>query len=171
MAEPGEIRGGMGVVGQDGGHVGTVERLEPGLIRLTQRDDPDGTGAHRHAIPQSIIAEVEATRVRLTLPAMQARAMAVGGLDPAAMEARTPAADEVPGTRNPGMSVSDMGTQGGGGTGNIAGGGTSGSTGLGGGRAHGGGTGGGATSPGHLGSGPGIPGDPNMDPSGRGDAD
>ena len=81
----GEIREHMEIIGSDGGHVGTVDRLEHGHIRLTRTDDPAGLGGHR-AIPLSAIAEVEAGRVRLTLPAQQARAMAAGGGRPDRME-------------------------------------------------------------------------------------
>jgi|GEM_PF-2308434 len=159
----------MEIVGSDGGHVGTVDRLEHGHIRLTRHDDPAGLGGHR-VIPLNAIAEVEPGRVRLRIPAMQARAMAAGGQDPDRMEeGYADTGDEA--ARDPaGIGDSSAAAANGPGSGNITGGGTTaGHTGLAGGKAHGGGTGGGGTTPGHLGSGPGFRGDPNMDPSGRGE--
>jgi hypothetical protein len=165
----GEIREHMEIIGSDGGHVGTVDRLEHGHIRLTRTDDPAGLGGHR-AIPLSAIAEVEAGRVRLTLPAQEARAMAAGGGRPDRMEEGFRNTGDAAATEPAGIGDSTHAAANGPGTGNIQGGGTTaGRTGLGGGTAHGGGTGGGGTAPGHLGSGPGFRGDPNMDPSGRGE--
>src|SRR5215218_453919 len=43
-----QIREHMEVVGSDGGHVGTVDKVEGDRIKLTKKDDPDGTGAHHH---------------------------------------------------------------------------------------------------------------------------
>lgn len=34
----------MPVVGSDGGHVGTVDKVEDGRIKLTKEDDPSGAG-------------------------------------------------------------------------------------------------------------------------------
>lgn len=169
MAQWGEIREHMEVVGADGGHVGTVDRLEQGHIRLTRRDDPDGSGEHHHTIPLRAIASVEEGKVRLTLPAQQARAMAVGGLPPEETDPGDASTGDEAGTDPGRSSMSDRAAAEGPGTGMIHGGGTTGRSGLAGGQAHGGGTGGGGTSPGHLGSGSGFRGDPNMDPSGRGE--
>jgi hypothetical protein len=156
MAESGEIREHMEVVGADGGHVGTVDRLESGRIRLTRRDDPDGSGAHHHSIPLSVISSVEAGRVRLTLPAQQARAMAVGGLRPQDVQEGAPTDDE-PGENAAGIRTSPMGDQAGTGTGMTHGGGTTGPGSL-----PGWGTGQGT-------SGRGFPDDPNMDRHGGSD--
>ena len=81
MSDGPEIREHMEVVGSDGRHVGTVDRLERGRIRLTRDDDPGGAGEHRD-IPLGLVASTEGGQVRLTLPGQQARALAVGGLDP-----------------------------------------------------------------------------------------
>jgi hypothetical protein len=157
MSGSGEIRPHMEVVGADGGHVGTVDGLERGGIKLTRRDDPDGSGRHHHMIPLSAIRMVEGDRVWLTLPAQQARAMAVGGTTPEAMEEGSAPSEE--GLARPDRTgVSPME---GGATGNIHGGGTM--------APSGGGAGG--TAAHSQGSGGGIAHDPNMDPSGRGDAD
>lgn len=162
MSGSGAIREHMEVVGADGGHVGTVDRLERGQLRLTRRDDPDGSGAHHHAIPLGSILRVEGDRVWLTLPAQEARAMAVGGLDPAGFEEGSVPVEDGTGPARLGREgISDMQGSAGGGTGNIHGGGRM--------APSGGGAGG--TASGAMGSGGGIPGDPNMDPSGRGDPD
>ena len=81
MSDGPEIREHMVVVGSDGQHVGTVDRLERGHIKLTKEDDPGGAGEHR-AVPLGLIASTEGDLVRLTVPAQRARALAVGGLDP-----------------------------------------------------------------------------------------
>jgi hypothetical protein len=55
------------VIGADGVHVGTVDRVEGSRIKLTKRDA--GTGGHEghhHFIPLSLVAEVEAGAVRLS---------------------------------------------------------------------------------------------------------
>jgi hypothetical protein len=156
MATSERIRAHMEVVGSDGGHVGTVDSLELGHIRLTRQDDPDGSGAHHHGIPLSAIGSVEAGRVRLTLPAQQARAMAVGGFSPAEVQEGT-ASDDVAGENAAGVSTSPMGDQAGSGTGMIHGGGTTGPGSL-----PGWGTGQGT-------AGQGFPDDPNMDRHGGSD--
>ena len=68
MSDGPEIREHMEVVGSDGQHVGTVDRLERGYIKLTREDDPGGAGEHR-AIPLGLIASTEGDLVRLTVPA------------------------------------------------------------------------------------------------------
>ncbi|MBR0646097.1 DUF2171 domain-containing protein [Plastoroseomonas hellenica] len=71
-----QIRQYMEVVGSDGRHVGTVDRLEEDRIKLTKQDDPDGSGRHHHFLPVSSIAAVDGPKVRLNLPADRARALA-----------------------------------------------------------------------------------------------
>ena len=39
-----QVREHMEVVGSDGGHVGTVDKVEGDRIKLTKKDDPDGSG-------------------------------------------------------------------------------------------------------------------------------
>ena len=65
-----QIREHMSVVGSDGMHVGTVDRVEGERIKLTKRDDPDGSGQHHHYIPLSKVRMVEGSQVRLEMPAM-----------------------------------------------------------------------------------------------------
>ncbi len=79
-----QVREHMEVVGDDGGHVGTVDKIEGDRIKLTKKDDPDGSGLHHHYLPVSSIEAVEENRVRLSMPADRARSMATmtGGSAP-----------------------------------------------------------------------------------------
>ena len=43
-----QVREHMEVVGEDGGHVGTVDKVEGDRIKLTKEDDPNGSGPHHH---------------------------------------------------------------------------------------------------------------------------
>jgi hypothetical protein len=158
MSDSPEIRAHMAVVGSDGQHVGTVDRVERGRIKLTRDDDPGGAGEHRF-IPLGLIASAEGGQVRLTLTGQQARALAVGGLDLSEVveDGTVPVGgDESRAERAAaaGAGVPDDGGAPGvrGGVGSAGG-------------ADPGGTGGGGTSRhGYLGGGPGIVDDPNMDP-------
>jgi ElaB/YqjD/DUF883 family membrane-anchored ribosome-binding protein len=73
-----QVREHMPVVGSDGSHVGTVDQVEGDRIKLTKRDDPDGSGQHHHYIPLSMAASVDGGQVRLTVPGSRAREMAAG---------------------------------------------------------------------------------------------
>jgi hypothetical protein len=67
MTDAASIREHMEVIGADGVHVGTVDKVEGQRIKLTKRDS--GEGAHRghhHFIPLSLVAEVEGQKVRLS---------------------------------------------------------------------------------------------------------
>ena len=75
-AHAAQIREHMNVVGNDGGHVGTVDKLEGGRIKLTKRDDPDGSGQHHHFVPVSAVESVNDNQVRLNMPADRARRVA-----------------------------------------------------------------------------------------------
>ena len=80
----GQVREHMQVLGSDGQHVGTVDKVEDDRIKLTKRDDPDGSGQHHHCLPVSAIAAIEGNDVRLNMPARQARDLATitGGSPP-----------------------------------------------------------------------------------------
>ena len=90
MDKAAQIREHMEVVGSDGGHVGTVDKVEGNRIKLTKRDDPDGSGAHHHYLPLDSVASCDGGQVRLTMPAEQAKRMATGG---AGMSGRAMGAD------------------------------------------------------------------------------
>ena len=74
-----QIREHMEVVGSDGNHLGTVDKVEGDRIKLTKRDDPDGSAQHHHYLPLSAVDAVEGNRAKLSMPAAQARGMATGG--------------------------------------------------------------------------------------------
>jgi hypothetical protein len=61
------IREHMEVVGADGVHIGMVDRVEGGRIKLTR--DGSGEGGHEghhHFIPMSLVAEVDPDKVWLS---------------------------------------------------------------------------------------------------------
>ena len=61
----------MEVVGDDGGHVGTVDKVEGNRIKLTKQDDPTGEGEH-HYLPLGAVASVQDGKVKLMMPASAA---------------------------------------------------------------------------------------------------
>lgn len=62
-----EIRDGMEVIGADGVHVGTVDRIEGQRIKLTRRDSGEGRHeGHHHYLPIGLVADVEGNKVRLS---------------------------------------------------------------------------------------------------------
>jgi len=70
------IREHMEVIGADGVHVGTVDRVEGGRIKLTKADSGQGRhGGHHHFIDLGLVAEVEGERVRLSANAAVAVTM------------------------------------------------------------------------------------------------
>lgn len=84
------IREHMEVVGDDGEHIGTVDRIEGDMLKLT-RSDPQAGGEH-HWIPAAWVTGIDQV-VRLNMPAHQAiaqwsasgpdmRSKAVGDDDP-----------------------------------------------------------------------------------------
>jgi hypothetical protein len=61
------IREDMEVIGADGVHLGTVDRVEGGRIKLTKADSGDGSHrGHHHFISTGLVAAVEGDRVRLS---------------------------------------------------------------------------------------------------------
>lgn len=61
------IREDMEVIGADGAHIGTVDRVEGDRIKLTKRDSGQGSHeGHHHYISIGLIATVEGDRVRLS---------------------------------------------------------------------------------------------------------
>jgi hypothetical protein len=62
-----QIREHMEVIGADGVHVGTVDKVEGGRIKLTKKDSGEGSHeGHHHFIPGGLVAEVEGDKVRLS---------------------------------------------------------------------------------------------------------
>ena len=67
MAGTSAIKEHMEVIGADGVHVGTVDRLESGRIKLTKRDSGQGSHeGHHHYVPTALVADVEGEKVRLS---------------------------------------------------------------------------------------------------------
>ena len=60
------IREHMEVIGADGVHLGTVDRVEGNRIKLIRPDSGVGHEQHHHYIPSGLVAEVEGDKVRLT---------------------------------------------------------------------------------------------------------
>jgi hypothetical protein len=57
----------MEVIGADGVHVGTVDRVENGRIKLTKADSGEGSHeGHHHFIDLGLVADVEGEKVRLS---------------------------------------------------------------------------------------------------------
>lgn len=63
MVDASQIREHATVVGSDGGHVGTVDHVGKGEIKLT-KSDADAGGLH-HYIPLDFVIAVEGDQVRL----------------------------------------------------------------------------------------------------------
>jgi hypothetical protein len=67
MVDTSRISEHMEVIGADGVHVGTVDRLEGGRIKLTKKDSGGGSHeGHHHFIPISLVADIEGQTVRLS---------------------------------------------------------------------------------------------------------
>jgi hypothetical protein len=55
------------VIGADGVHVGTVDRVEGGRIKLTRADSGEGSHkGHHHYVSQALVAGIEGGKVRLS---------------------------------------------------------------------------------------------------------
>jgi len=58
---------GMEVIGADGVHVGTVDELADGRIKLTKKDGGEGRHrGHNHFVSLGLVADVEGQKVRLS---------------------------------------------------------------------------------------------------------
>ena len=70
MADLSNVKEHMEVVGSDGGHVGTVDHLQDGKIKLT-KSDPAAGGEH-HYLSADHVQSVD-DKVRLARPANEAK--------------------------------------------------------------------------------------------------
>lgn len=61
-----EIKENMEVIGADGVHVGTVDRIEGDRIKLKKRDSYGMQEGHHHYIEIGFVAGVEGDKVRLS---------------------------------------------------------------------------------------------------------
>jgi hypothetical protein len=73
MTDASQIREHMEVIGADGVHVGTVDKVEGDRIKLTKKDSAaeieEGEGAHaghHHYVSIGLVAEIEDDKVRLS---------------------------------------------------------------------------------------------------------
>ena len=92
MPDMSKIKEHMEIIGADGVHVGTVDRVENNRIKLIKSDSGEGRHkGHHHYIDSSLIAEVEGTQVRLSANAEVAVATvaAIQGADTAAKTSAT----------------------------------------------------------------------------------
>jgi hypothetical protein len=62
-----EIKEKMEVIGADGVHVGTVDKVEGNRIKLTKKDSGQGSHkGHHHFLDKGLVAGVEGNKVRLS---------------------------------------------------------------------------------------------------------
>jgi hypothetical protein len=71
MTDLSAVREHMDVIGADGVHLGTVDKVEGHRIKLT-RSDGGSHGDHHHYISAGLVAEVEGNQVRLSANAANA---------------------------------------------------------------------------------------------------
>lgn len=65
MADLTQIKEHMDIVGADGVHIGTVDRVEGDRIKMTKADS-GSHGDHHHYLSAGLVAAVEDNRVRLS---------------------------------------------------------------------------------------------------------
>ncbi len=62
-----KIKPHMEIIGADGVHVGTVDRVEKGRIKMTKEDSGQGHQPHHHHyIDTGLVADIEGNKVRLS---------------------------------------------------------------------------------------------------------
>ena len=67
MAATDDISEHMEVIGADGVHVGTVDKIDGDRIKLTKKDSGQGSHeGHHHYISTGLVAAVEGDKVRLS---------------------------------------------------------------------------------------------------------
>jgi hypothetical protein len=67
MTDISRIKEHMEVIGADGAHVGTVDRVESKRIKLTKADSGQGQHkGHHHFVDGSLVADIEGNKVRLS---------------------------------------------------------------------------------------------------------
>ena len=95
----------MEVIGADGVHVGTVDKLEGDRLKLTKRDSGQGSHAgHHHYLSTGLVAAVEDNRVRLSATAANAfmfqeeddgsARLTTGSKGPTSMQVKQPQASD-----------------------------------------------------------------------------
>jgi hypothetical protein len=67
MIDRSRIKEHMEVIGADGAHVGTVDRVDGERIKLTKQDSGEGAHkGHHHYVSLGLVADIEGNRVRLS---------------------------------------------------------------------------------------------------------
>ncbi|GHC78727.1 DUF2171 domain-containing protein [Limoniibacter endophyticus] len=67
MVDKAAIKEHAEVIGADGVHVGTVDRVEGDRIKLTKKDSGEGSHkGHHHYISLGLVADIEGDKVRLS---------------------------------------------------------------------------------------------------------
>ena len=67
MADLSQIQEHAEVIGADGGHVGTVDKVDGNRIKLTKKDSGQGSHeGHHHYISGGLVAGIENGTVRLS---------------------------------------------------------------------------------------------------------
>ena len=61
-----DIKEHMEVIGADGVHVGTVDKVDGNRIKLTKDSGEGSHKGHHHFIDKNLVAEVEGNKVRLS---------------------------------------------------------------------------------------------------------
>lgn len=73
MINASDIREHAEVIGNDGQHVGTVDRVEGGRIKLTKSENAGTAHAgHHHFIDLDLVETVQDNRVHLSIPGGEA---------------------------------------------------------------------------------------------------
>lgn len=65
MTDLSRIQEHMEVIGADGVHIGTVDRVDGDRIKLTRKDSGSHP-EHHHYIPGGLVADIEGDQVRLS---------------------------------------------------------------------------------------------------------
>jgi hypothetical protein len=67
MSDLSGIKAHMEVIGADGVHIGTVDKVENGRIKLTKADSGEGSHkGHHHYVEGGNVAGIEGNKVRLS---------------------------------------------------------------------------------------------------------
>jgi hypothetical protein len=69
MTDASAIQEHMEVIGADGVHVGTVDKVEGSRIKLTKKDSGAGHEGHHHYIDRKLVGAVEGDTVKLSVNA------------------------------------------------------------------------------------------------------
>ena len=65
MADLNQLREHMEIIGADGVHIGTLDKVEGNRLKLI-KPDSGSHGDHHHYISAGLVAEVEGDRIRLS---------------------------------------------------------------------------------------------------------